>query len=177
MPEEIITENDPIDVSQEEMDGALAAAGAMTTMYWRAQLDAIDQQYQEAPEEQKPAVAQKKAEVVRAAQQSITQVPVELKRWQDTLVKTAKETGVPVSVLADARNKSEMDSTITRYLLTHPKPASPQAASTKAATPVVEPEDDPPARQRQIDSGVNVGTGAEDWRNLSPMDKIKYGLK
>jgi hypothetical protein len=163
---------DPIDVSPEEMEGTIAAASAMTAMYWRAQLEALDREIEVAAPEQKQGVTERRQQVAQAATQAINTIPGQLKNWQDGLVRTAKETGVPVSVLAEAKNKAELDMIIVRYKLTHPEPAKPAAKKVDAP----EKGEDSPVRVRQTDSGVSVGAGGEDWRNLSAMEKIKYAL-
>lgn len=164
-----VVEN-PVDISPEEfaagvrtLEQSMATAWAsreLTTKQLISQVEDPDQRQQ----------ALSKLELEKAQWQVASQlIPMQLAQRNNALQEIAKQTGVPVSVLATAKSQEDVTTLINAWGKAHPK-----AAPTPAPTEVVQ------ATGTKIDSGVNTGTGAgkqEVWRNMSAADKIAWALR
>lgn len=168
---------DPIDISPDEFAaGVRQLEQAMATAWASRELTAT-QIIQNLPDQEA-----QKAELARLAQekrewQTAQQlIPFQLNQRNQALQAIAKQTGVPVSLLAVAKDQNDVNTIIGTWQRAHPV----RQAAPAPAAPAAQADPAPTGPAPKVDSGVNAGVGAggnEVWRSMSAADKIAWALK
>ena len=154
------------------LDAAIPALEAVLFSKWNEAAASYDSAIRsEEDEGAKRLLQAEKKEKEAEAKQAISQQVHNSRLWVDAVKQAAKESGVPVSILAKATSEEDVKTFIKHY--SKPIKAAPAAVVEPAAAeePVA------PAEEVHVDSGVNTGgSGSDPWRTMSPMDKILLGI-
>ena len=154
------------------LDAAIPALEAALFFQWKEAASSYDAAIKsEEDEGAKRLLQAEKKEKEAEAKQAIAQQMHNARLWVDAVKQTAKETGVPLEILADAKTEGDVKKYIRHY------GKSPKAEPAAVAEPPVVEPPAAPAEEVHVDSGVNTGGNSNDpWRTMSPMDKILVGI-